>query len=169
MSNPKVRRPDGPNGGDSMAVESGGHIEIKTGGKITGTRIERKAVQVNTTLVTATAASAIVAQIGGFEHAVGVKRISFMPNAASSGHATNNVKIAVHRKGSTGTAAVEVASLTLTTGNALVANVPKALTLATAQLAILANEGLVFHRTKNSGGITLPAGAVVVEYAVNPT
>lgn len=162
----KINRAPGPNGGDSMTFASGSTLAV---GADVAPRLQRKSVTIPTALVTATAATAILAQGPSFEHAVTIKRVAFLPNAASAGHATNNVTIALHNKGLTGTAAVPVASLTLTTGNALVANKPRTITLLSTGASVAALCGLVAHRTKNSSGITMPAGMFTVEYAVTPT
>lgn len=167
---PKVHFPDGVNGGDELDVESGGAIVIQTGGSITGTRIERKILSVSVPSATAGVASAIIDQVMSSLLPTTIKSVKLIPAGNCAGHATSNFTLSLRNAGTGATTTQDIATLTLTTGNALTTNVPKEFTVsATGGQTVAAGESLVYAIALASLGIDTPKGKLVVEYVIQPT
>lgn len=182
---PKVHFPGGVNGGDALEVESGGAvnvnsggdinvesggaINISTGGEITGERIERKIVVVSVPSATAGATAQILDRVMAPGLGVEIKRVALMPNGTCAGHATNNFSLILRNVGTGATESTDIATLALTTGNALSANVQKAFTVATANDDVTALQNLVYAIATAGTGIDFPPGKLVVEFVIDPS
>src|SRR5690242_10298837 len=105
-------------GGDVVRVKSGGSITVDDGGAVTGTRIQRRLIQV--VLPSATALSTVVpgTPLVSTDLPLTVKNVKWMSQANLAGHATSNTTITVNKISALATATTAVASITFTTSNA---------------------------------------------------
>lgn len=155
-------------GGDEIIVKSGGTLTIATGGSLSNTAINRKFVSERYPSGTAGTAGAVTARIFVPAEAVTVRAITLQSSATCAGHATNNFTLSVRNVGTGATGSTDIATLALTTGNALATNVPKAMTVSTTGgAAVAALESIVFAQATGGTGIDYPAGTVTVEFTVD--
>lgn len=92
-----------------------------------------------------------------------VTRVSYTPEAAIAGAATNNRTVQVINRGQSGAGAVVVATLTYDAGVNGVAYDEQNLTLQAANLVIAAGDVLEFRSSPNGTGLADPGGSVLIE------
>lgn len=152
--------------GPKIEFEPGGDsIVIKTGGSLTGTRIQRRVVAV--VLPSATALSTVVpgTPVLNTDLPVTVQSVKLLSQAAIAGHATSNTILSLNKLSALATATTAVASVTFTTGIVPTAYVPVALTLTTSAVTVATGESLVAKYTFASSGLDVPNGVgLTVEY-----
>ena len=153
-------------GGDVIIVKPGGAIVTTGTGQICGAV---ESISVSVSSATAGVSSAILDQIAALSVPITVRSVKLMPAGTCAGNATSNFTLSVRNIGSGATGSTDVATLSLTTSNALAANVPKAFTLATtaASLVVTATEAVAYYITLVSSGIDFPKGKITVDYVVN--
>lgn len=166
LTTPKVHFPDGVNGGDELDVESGGTLVIKTGGSITGQRIERKMISIITPSATALSTVVPDRSIVNTTLPLTVQSVQLLAEAAIAGGATSNATLNVIKISALATATTTVATLTFTTTNAVAAYVPATITLTTS-VTVAAGESLIHRYTFASLGLNVPAGQLTVEYTID--
>jgi hypothetical protein len=172
---PLVRRDGGVSGGDSLTVDVGGSVSfasgstltVATGATVTNVSLNRRAVSESVPSGTAGVASAVTKRVFAMAVPVTIKAVTLIPSASCAGHATSNFTLSLRNLGTGATGTTDIATLALTTGNALVANVPKAMTLVTTAISVAALESIGFYQTLASSGIDYPPGTVTVEYSVD--
>lgn len=160
---PKIQREPG---GDTMRFASGSELVVATGATFTNTAINRKMVASSVPSGTAGVATGIRDRVFAPSVACTVRAVTLIPSATCAGHATSNFTLALRNAGTGATGSTDIATLALTTGNALAANVPKAFTMSTSA-SIAALESIVYHHTLASDGIDYPPGELVVEFTVD--
>lgn len=154
-------------GGDAMTFKSGSTLTLATGSTLANVAIQRKYVTEVVPSGTAGVASAVTKRLFAPAGAVTVKAVTVQPVGTCAGHATSNFTLSVRNIGTGATGSTDIATLALTTGNALVTNVPKAFTVSTTGgAAVAALESVVFYQTLASSGIDYPALQVTVEFDV---
>ena len=160
---PKIEKEPG---GDVIRIKSGGEVVVATGATFTNTAINRKYFGAAVPSGTAGVATGIRDQVFAPSAAVTVRAVTLIPSATCAGHATSNFTLALMNVGTGATGSTTIASLALTTGNALAANVPKAFTMATTA-SIAALEHAAYYHTLASSGIDYPPGELVIEFTVD--
>jgi hypothetical protein len=162
---PKIQKEDG---GDSIRFASGATLVVATGATFTNTAINRKYVSADYPSGTAGAAGAVTARLVAPAGAITVRAVTLQPSGTCAGHASNNFTLSVRNVGTGATGSTDIATLALTTGNALATNVPKAMTVSTTGgAAVAALESVVFAMTTGGTGIDFPSGVVTVEFTVD--
>lgn len=101
-----------------------------------------------------------------------VKSVEYVPDAALTANDTNFATITLSRRNADGTNSVTVASVsTKTTGGGGSGNwsqwVSVALALTAANVAMVAGQILTIAITKPGAGVVVPAGQLLVDYALN--
>lgn len=159
---PQVRK---EGGGDVLTVDTAGTLAVATGATVDNIAIRRRFVCEVVPSGTAGVASAVTKRLFSPAVACTVKAVTVQPVGTCAGHATSNFTLSVRNIGVGATGSTDIATLALTTGNALVTNVPKAFTMATTA-SVAALESVVFYQTLASSGIDYPALQVTVEFDV---
>jgi hypothetical protein len=156
-------------GGDTITVKSGGSVVIDSGGSLTGTRIQRRLIQV--VLPSATALSTVVpgTPVVNTDLPLTVKSVKLLTQANVAGHATSNTILTLNKLSALATATTAVATLTFTTSNAATAYIPVTLTLATTAVNVAAGESLVAKYTFASSGQDFPIAGITVEHQIDAT
>lgn len=95
-----------------------------------------------------------------------IKKAQVVSEAAVTGADTNSVTLKLINLKTDGSGTTAIASLALTSGNNLVQDTPKALTLSAtaADLLVQAGEVLTFQETKVGNGMNIAACHLEVEY-----
>ncbi len=95
-----------------------------------------------------------------------VTKVTYTPDAAITGDATNNMKMAIVNKGLLGVGTDEVAGLTFAAGVDGVKGDGKDITLTTtlADLIVAPGEVLQMEKTENGTGLTMPQGDLQITY-----
>lgn len=91
--------------------------------------------------------------------------VYFVPDAALTANASNNATLTLARRNADGTNQQTIASITTSTTN-WVQFVPVQLTLTAANASLLVGQTLTFTITKGGTGVVVPAGRLVVAYAL---
>lgn len=152
--------------GPLIEKEPGGDVmRVKQGGALYAPNIERKTITVSVASCTAGTASTIIDQVASPVLAATIKSVKLMTGSSISGHATSNFTMSLRNVGTGATGTTDVATLALTTGNAVTANVAKAFSVsATGAASIAAGENLVYYATLASSGLDVPKGKLMVEF-----
>ena len=165
---PLVRREGGVNGGDSLTLDPGATLNMATGVTFANAAVNRKFVSEAVPSGTAGTVSGVTKRIIAPAEAVTIRAVTFQPGGACAGHATSNFTLSVRNLGVGATDAIDIATLALTTANALSTNVPKAFTVSTTGgAAVTALQSIVFYQTLASSGIDYPPGTITVEFSVD--
>ncbi len=167
---PKI---EGEPGGDKIDVKSGGEIAFAsgstftfpTGATWTSVQIGRVTEGAACSSVTAGVASGVLERVMAPSAGVTIKSVVFIPAGTCAGHATSNFTLSLRNLGVGATGTTDIATLVLTTGNALALNVPKAFSVsATGAQTVAALESLAYYATLASLGIDVPKGRLLVEF-----
>ena len=96
---------------------------------------------------------------------VTITGIVYLPDAALTGHATNNKIVTIRNEGTDGTGTTAVcAADTFGASDDLAAQTPRAFTITTANADIDAGECVSAVFTEGGSGVAWPAGQWAIEY-----
>lgn len=153
--------------GSTQSFGTGSTFTMSTGSTFTNAFVTRKSLVVTVPSATAGATAQILDRVWAPQQAVTILAVSLLPAGACAGHATDYFTLALRNIGTGATDTINSASLALTTGNALTANIPKAFSVsATGGQTITANSALVYFISPNGSGIDFPPGELNIDYAV---